>query len=38
MVQLTELMLRILPDEHVNLGEVIQELQACIEEGFYFLD
>lgn len=30
-----QVMLRTLPDEHVKLRGVIQELQACIEEGVY---
>ncbi|KAL5325445.1 hypothetical protein ACEPPN_006570 [Leptodophora sp. 'Broadleaf-Isolate-01'] len=30
-----QVMLSTLPDEHVKLREVIQELQACIEEGVY---
>lgn len=33
-VESAHLMLRTLPDEHVKLSEVIQELQVCIEEGF----
>lgn len=32
-VDSAQLMLRTLPDEHVKLGEAMQELQACIEEG-----
>ena len=34
-VDSAQVMLRTLPDEHVKLSEVIQELQACIEEGVY---
>jgi hypothetical protein len=30
-----QVMLKTLPDEHVKLSEVIQELQACIEERVY---
>ncbi|KAG2027557.1 hypothetical protein GB937_001307 [Aspergillus fischeri] len=36
-VDSAQLMLRTLPDEHVKLSELIKELQACIEEGFYVL-
>ncbi|KAH8810689.1 hypothetical protein F5884DRAFT_258678 [Xylogone sp. PMI_703] len=32
-VDSAQVMLRTLPDEHVKLSELIQELQACIEEG-----
>lgn len=34
-VDSAQVMLRTLPDEHVKLSEVIQELQACIEEGVH---
>ncbi|KAJ5422944.1 hypothetical protein N7445_011052 [Penicillium cf. griseofulvum] len=34
-VSSAQVMLRTLPDEHVKLGEVIQELQTCIEERVY---
>jgi hypothetical protein len=35
LVDSAQVMLRTLPDEHVKLSELIKELQACIEEGFY---
>lgn len=35
-VDSAHVILRTLPDEHVKLSEIIQELQACIEEGVYF--
>ncbi|KAI9685150.1 MAG: hypothetical protein M1822_004737 [Bathelium mastoideum] len=34
-VDSAQAMLRSLPDEHVKLSKVIQELQACIEEGVH---
>ena len=34
-VDSAHVILRTLPDEHVKLSEIIQELQACIEEGVY---
>ncbi|OCK73569.1 hypothetical protein K432DRAFT_430522 [Lepidopterella palustris CBS 459.81] len=34
-VDSAQVMLRTLPDEHVKLSEVIQELQVCVEEGVH---
>jgi hypothetical protein len=34
-VDSAQAMLKTLPDEHVKLSELIQELQSCIEDGLY---